>query len=70
MNERLLGHAFGMVRLPTPDKALEVERLIREAQTPEDVVAEEELWRTSEYTRHAIKDRYQPEPYDLVARQS
>ncbi|HTQ89117.1 MAG TPA: Coq4 family protein [Streptosporangiaceae bacterium] len=66
MNERLLEHAFSMARRPTPDSALELERLIREAQTPEEVVAQEELWRTSEYTRQAIKDRYQPEPYDLA----
>jgi ubiquinone biosynthesis protein COQ4 len=66
MNAQLLEHAFDMIRQPVPDGALELERLIREAQTPEDMVAQEELWRTSEYTRQAIKDRYQPEPYDLA----
>jgi ubiquinone biosynthesis protein Coq4 len=66
MNEQLLEHSFGMVRRPTPDNALELERLIREAQAPEEMAAQEELWRTSEYTSQAIKDRYHPEPYDLA----
>src|SRR6201986_920440 len=66
MNEQLLEQAFGMVRQPAPDKALELERLIRQAQTPEEMAAQEELWRTSEYTKQGIKDHYQPEPYDLA----
>ena len=57
MNEQLLNHAFSMVRRPTPDNALELERLIREAQTPEEIAAQEAVWRTSEYTSQAIKDR-------------
>jgi ubiquinone biosynthesis protein Coq4 len=65
MNEQLLEHAFDMARRPTPDKALELERLIREGQTPEERLAQEELWRTSEYTRQALEDRYEPAPYDL-----
>jgi len=65
MNEQLLEHAFDMVRRPAPDKALELERLIREAQTPEERLAQEKLWRTSEYTRQALEERYEPAPYDL-----
>lgn len=66
MNEKLLEHAFDMVRKPTPQKALDLDRHIRDAQTPEDVEAQERLWRASEYTRQAIEDRYRPEPYDLA----
>lgn len=65
MNETLLEHAFDMIRKPTPQKALDLDRLIRESETAEDVEMREQLWRASEYTRQAIEDRYNPEPYDL-----
>ena len=66
MNEPLLEHAFQMVREPTPQNALDLDRLIRESETAEQAEANEHLWRVSEYTRQAIADRYNPNAYDLA----
>lgn len=65
-NDRLLEHAFDMARHPTPQNALDLDRLLRESATPEDIEGQAKLWRASEYTRQALIDRYQPGPYDLV----
>lgn len=60
-----MDHAFQMVLKPTPEKALELDRLIRESETHDERAAKERLWRMSEYSSKAIADRYHPSPYDL-----
>ena len=65
MDNTLLEHAFRMAHQPTPQHALDLDRLLREATSPEEVETQAKLWRASAYTRQAIEDRFQPEPYDL-----
>jgi ubiquinone biosynthesis protein COQ4 len=63
MDDQLLDHALTMVREPTVQATLDLERLIREADTPELAAEKTMLWQASEYTRQALTDRYRPNPY-------
>lgn len=57
--------ALEFARQPTVAKALDLEKTLRDARSPDDEAAIETAWRDSEYTRDALADRYEPKPYDL-----
>ena len=57
--------ALDFARRPTVAKALELERILREAAPEEQAAARDGAWAESEYTRAALADRHEPKPYDL-----
>ena len=65
MKATLLEHAVDLIRQPTPQKAMELDRLIRESETSAEAEENEHLWRSSEYFRKAVEERYIPAPYDI-----
>jgi ubiquinone biosynthesis protein Coq4 len=57
--------ALDFARQPTVEKALGLEKLLRESEAPELAAAKEAAWAESDYVRVALADRYEPKPFDL-----
>ncbi|MGI6873398.1 MULTISPECIES: Coq4 family protein [Amycolatopsis] len=66
MDHRVLGHALTMIDRPTPEKAMELDRILRDAQSEKDHERIENMWRGSEYAAEALRSRYQPKPCDIT----
>ena len=63
MEQRVFDHALSMIRQPTPEKAMELDRILRES--PAGPAMSDSAWRRSEYTAAAVRRRYQPGPCDV-----
>ena len=59
-------YALDFARRPTVDKALGLEKVLRELDDLELEDAKARAWAHSEYTSAALADRYEPKPYDLT----
>ena len=58
-------YALDFARQPSVEKALGLERLLRELDDPALEAAKSRAWARSEYTSAALADRYEPKPFDL-----
>lgn len=63
MEQRVLDHALSMIQQPTPEKAMDLDRILRESRAGR--TDSDSAWRRSEYTAEAVRRRYQPEPCDV-----